>query len=86
MYEHKLIFECEVCKSELAHSQARFENNLEPVDANLFNLACDCGRQNKLFGVQAKKHWTESEKSDTGLRSPDFGAPYAGAESARSHS
>ena len=59
MYEHKLIFECEVCNSEIAHSEVRFENNLETVDANLFDLACHCGFQSKLFGIQAKKHWTE---------------------------
>jgi len=58
MYEHKLIFECEVCNSEIPLSQVRFENNLENVDANLFDLACPCGSQVKLFGVQAKKHWT----------------------------
>ena len=59
MYEHKLIFECEVCKSENVVSQVRLENNLENVDANLFDLACRCGSQRKLLGVQAKKHWTE---------------------------
>jgi len=63
MYEHKLIFECEVCNSEIAHSQVRFENNLEHVDGNLFDLVCHCGVQSKLFGVQAKKHWTEAAVS-----------------------
>jgi len=59
MYEHKLIFECEVCKSEIGLSHVCFENNFEAVDANHFDLACHCGWQSKLFGVQAKKHWTE---------------------------
>ena len=59
MYEHKLIVECEVCKSEIVLCQVRFENNLEHADANLFDLACRCGSGVKLFGIQAKKHWTE---------------------------
>jgi len=59
MYEHKLVFECEVCNSEIALSEVRFENNLENVDSNQFDLLCHCGSQVKLFGIQAKKHWTE---------------------------
>jgi hypothetical protein len=59
MYEHKLIFECGSCNSDVALSPVRFENNLENVDATFFDLECQCGWQSQMLGVQAKKHWTE---------------------------
>jgi len=64
MYAHKLIFKCEACKSEVALSLVRFENNLEDLDATTFDLECSCGWQSKLFGFQAKKHWTELVSKD----------------------
>ena len=64
MYAHKLIIKCEACKSEVARSLMRFENNLEHLDATLFDLECSCGWQSKLFGFQAKKHWTELVSKD----------------------
>ena len=58
MYEHNLVFQCERCHTDIAVSVVRPENNLENVDATVFDVSCPCGWQTNMLGVQARTHRT----------------------------
>jgi hypothetical protein len=56
-YLHVLVFACPQCSEPLTVAQLNVLRSLEGIDAEVFNLNCDCGWNGELRGFQARLHW-----------------------------
>jgi hypothetical protein len=89
MFAHSLLFECEACHRPVAISISSATRGLEAVDSTSFNVACQCGRTEKLMGVSARRHWVvtwpihkyEVDMPDESLRDARFPSPAHGGDS-----
>jgi hypothetical protein len=56
-YVHTLLFSCERCQSPLAIPIMSQWRNLEEIDAETFEVECECGWRKKSLGIEATRHW-----------------------------
>ncbi len=65
-YAHILLFSCKGCNKPLPIPVMSAARNLEPIDADTFDVQCECGWTKEFLGVEAISHWvTEWEAKST---------------------
>lgn len=68
-YVHVLLFRCKRCKEPLVKSVPSEERNLERIDGDTFDVACNCGWFGNSVGVEAVRHWVSPWEFLQGLSS-----------------
>jgi RNase P subunit RPR2 len=64
-YTHILLFACRSCNKPLPIPVMSAARNLEKIDADRFDVQCECGWEKELLGIEAMRHWvTEWERKD----------------------
>jgi hypothetical protein len=56
---HILVFACPECAEPVVITELTTATNLEPVDATMYKLNCNCSWQGERFGATAKRHIVE---------------------------
>ena len=57
-YAHTFLFACPNCDFPVATSRIDEQKNLEPLEVEIFRVACDhCDEVSNLTGVLAKTHF-----------------------------
>lgn len=59
-FVHVLLFQCMNCGLPVVNAIQSESKNLEEIDLNSHNIACDCGWSGQPSGLEAKRHWVES--------------------------
>jgi hypothetical protein len=66
LYAHIILFACKSCNNPLPISVMSAARNLEIIDADTFDVQCECGWTKEFLGVEAIRHWvTEWEAKST---------------------
>jgi hypothetical protein len=82
-YVHVLLFRCKQCSEPLTIPVKSTVATLEEIDAENFDLECKCGWSQKLFGLEATRHWSVrwgGPQDTEQLRSPHRGENDASQE------
>jgi hypothetical protein len=56
-YAHILLFLCQGCNKPLPIPVMSGARNLEKIDADTFDVQCECGWTKEILGVEAVRHW-----------------------------
>jgi hypothetical protein len=56
-FVHTLLFSCKSCNRPLAISVLSARRNLEEIDADTFEVGCECGWRKESLGIEATRHW-----------------------------
>jgi hypothetical protein len=59
-FVHVLLFKCANCGLPVVNAVPSDSKNLEEIDLDYHDVACECGWSGQAYGLEARRHWVES--------------------------
>ena len=69
-YAHILLFSCKGCNKPLPIQVMSAARNLETIDADTFDVQCECGWTKEFLGVEAIRHWVTEWEAKSAIENP----------------